>query len=115
MTQHQINAAFMRSLKTSYKYLTPTEKRLVKLQERHDQNDKSVSRLCLFNYQQYGENWRKDQRAKVDFELMLSLLADNMKISESISRLENKTGLDADEVMGKHTEYNRMRSYGGSY
>jgi len=115
MSQRQINAAAMRATKTSYKHLEPAEKRLVKAQEQIDQNNKDIrvlERSLIFHY---GKRWRRMGQGDVDYDLYFKLNLDNISLSEKMSRLEDKYGLNGVEIMHRHIQINRMRCYGGSF
>lgn len=114
MTQKQINAAYNRSLKTTYKHLSPVQKRLVKLQEQIEQNDKDIMMIERALIKTHGDNWRKAVENS-DTELFFSLNLDNIKLSEKITRIEEKHNLDRTEVMKYHRMCNVNFCYGGSF
>jgi hypothetical protein len=114
MTQRQINAAYARSLKTVYKHLNPVEYRLVKLHEKAEGNDKSIGNIERYNLRNYGADWRRNPEAP-DVDLFFQLCAENLRITERISRIEDKHGIERECVIAKHTDFNRAAHYHGSF
>lgn len=117
MTQRQINAAAMRSLKMSYKWFTPVQKRLIKAQEQIDRNTKECTTIERSLIARHGKGWRRHPGAEndLDYSLYMGMQLDNIKLSERISHLEEKHGLECTELMGQFRELNRGRCYGGSF
>lgn len=112
MSQHQIDAAYRRSLKTVYKHLTRPQYRLVKLLEQIEQNNKECAGIERRLQTRYGEEWRKSEHAQrfMDYDIYMQMQADNITLSEKVSRLENKYGLDRDDVMDFHRRMNQAHS-----
>ncbi len=115
MSQRQINAAAIRATKTSYKYLKPAEKRLIKAQEQIDQNNKDIRVLERSLILRHGKGWRRTAQDDMNYDLYFTLNLNNIALSEKISRLEDKYSLDGVKIMNHHTQINRMRCYGGSF
>jgi hypothetical protein len=116
MSQKQINAAYKRASKMSYRWFTPEQKRLIKKMERIALNDKDCRIIERAMLKRHGDNWRNNRNAKKEgnYDLFFELLLENIKLNESISRLEDKYGLDRTEVMKQFYALNRAR-YGGSF
>lgn len=118
MTQRQIDAAFRRSLKTSYKHLTPEQKRIVKAQERYDQLHRDIGEIYRLGQVRFGPDFRKHPGFLDDFDLIATLEEEKSKLRQRIKRLENKHRLDCAEVMKFHRTMNSARSsamLGGSF
>lgn len=117
MSQQGINRAYKRITTTSYKHLTPPQKRLVKAMEQIAQNNLDMRIIGRSLIAQYGVGWRRSEQAKqdTDYKLFMQLNYDNLKLSEKVSRLEKKYSLSRDNVMDFHTQMNRARGYGGSF
>jgi hypothetical protein len=112
MTQRQIDAAYRRSLKTVYKHLTRPQYQLVKLMEQIEQNNKECVGIERRLQTRYGEGWRKSEHAQrfMDYDIYMQMQADNITLSEKVSRLETKYSLDRDEVMAFHNKMNQAHS-----
>jgi len=112
MTQRQIDAAYRRSLKTVYKHLTPPQYRLVKLMEQIEQNNKDICEIEHHLIATYGPNWRKSPYAPQweDYWLYMYINFNNITLAKKVSRLEDKHGLDRDEVMAFHNQMNQQHS-----
>jgi hypothetical protein len=101
MTQRQINAAFKCSLKPTYVGLSNLEYRLIKKQERFEQLDKAVDQTYYRAWKRYGEGFRKHPDFQNDFELIGEWETEKEKILNSIRRMEEKYGIDRDDVIRK--------------
>ncbi|MBU0491791.1 MAG: hypothetical protein KKA73_06460 [Chloroflexi bacterium] len=115
MTQRQIDAAYRRSLKPTYRYLRPPEKRLVQAQRRIDVLERNIAATYRLGQLRYGPNFRKDPRFQEDFELIYAWEEEVEKLMARISRLEAKYDLQRDQVMALFQQVNRDRCYGGSF
>ena len=117
MSQRQINRAHMRALKITYKHLSPPEKRLVKAQEQIEIHDRSIWKIERILIAKFGDNWRRNRSIQdnSNYILFFDLCLENIKLSERITRIEDKFGLDRDEVIKRHRQYNSCRFYGGAF
>ena len=117
MSQRQINAAHVRSLKTTYKHLDPVQKRLVKAYEQIEICNLDLYRCEKHLKSKYGEFWRKNKDAQFesDYEVFYFCLLEIEKLNARINRIEEKYNLDRLEVIKFHRTVNSARCYGGSY
>ena len=115
MTQRQINAAHRRSLKKTYKGLTPPEKVIVKCHEKIYWLDISINNTYRLGKVSYGDDFRKHPGFQDDFERIFDWVCEKEKLFTKIGRLEDKHGLEYDKVIEKFRTLNRNRGYGGSF
>lgn len=114
MSQRQINAAYRRNLKTTYKNLSPAEYRIVKIIEKIERNNREIANIERHCISSFGANWRKMESCKKDFDFYLTLNAKNISLSEKRSRLEDRHGIDAEQLFKKH-RMNQSAKYTGSF
>ena len=91
------------------------EKRIVKLDEQHEQLSKSVHETYRYGFNKYGENFRKHPDFQDDFNLIGEWEVRKEKIRKSIRRVEEKHGLDWEQVVKKHRVNQMAKGYGGSF
>lgn len=96
-TQVRLKKVAQRMNKTSYKHLTPLEKRIVKLSER------------------YAAGNLGKAAADNDWPMFHLLNDEREKVAASLERIERKHGVKEADVLRKHTEQNRAMHYHGSY